>query len=136
MKNILFVLSCFLLINFTGCKPEKSNTLETLKSEVIGIHDEVMPKMSEIHKNKKMLQKALEVVSVDNKEIILLHIQKLEEADEAMMSWMGDYKIPVDEEEAIKYLQDQRNEITRVKNLMLKAIEKSSDIIKQYETIQ
>lgn len=136
MKNVIYILSCCLLIIMPSCRPANINALETLKTEVIGIHDEVMPKMSEIHKNKKMLQNALEVVSDDNnKKVILLHIQKLEEADEAMMSWMGDYKIPVDEKEAIRYLQDQRNEITRVKNLMLIAIEKSSEIIRQYESI-
>lgn len=136
MKSKVFILLA-IMIGMFSCKNETSDKVELLKTEVIGIHDEVMPKMTDIHKNKKLLREALNVVSEgNNKDVILLHIKKLEEADEAMMAWMGEYKIPTGEQEAITYLQGQKVEIERVKKMMLLSIEKSNEIIKQYEVVQ
>src|SRR5690606_40825126 len=44
---------------FAACT-NKPGTLQIMEQEVMDIHDEVMPKMSDIHKSRKQLQIALE----------------------------------------------------------------------------
>jgi len=57
----------------------------------MAIHDKVMPEMGKIHSLKKQL-KAIEVPQAN--EIILDHVKELNDADEAMMTWMADFKVP------------------------------------------
>ncbi len=134
MKFFFVVL---LSLTYLSCGPKLNDENKVLKDEVMAIHDDVMPKMSDIHRNKKMLRKALKVVEgEENKKVLSLHIKKLEEADEAMMKWMGEYKIPESDNEAKEYLLRQKKEISSVRDQMLKAIEKSGEIIKRYEGIK
>lgn len=101
---LAFVLSIFASCGNTAAKKDP------LYKEVMVIHDEVMPKMSEIHKLKKNIKKsdaAATPVAMDL-------IKALDEADEGMMSWMHKFKPPSDETERSNYL---KNELTKVKKV-------------------
>ncbi len=102
--------------------------VELLAAEVIGIHDEVMPKMETINDLRVKLEKRKEgKLKTAMLEAIDKSLNKLEAADDAMMSWMRAYKMPSknderSEEELIKYLESEKKRITEVKNLMLSSI--------------
>lgn len=95
---IIGVLSC-------GHKGDKS---DPLYKEVMAIHDEVMPKLSTIHKLKKALRKEEE----DASPTILQLITDLEKADEGMMKWMEQFSPPADGQDRKTYLTNQLQSVT------------------------
>lgn len=117
MRIIFFLILPIFLI--TACK-EKSN----LEAEVIAIHDEVMPKMGDIHVAKKQLRKLMgEGTSDSLKTEILELISDLEKADEGMMDWMDKWDVPSEEPAMTAYLEKEKIKITKVKEDMLNSIE-------------
>lgn len=114
-------LLLFLLINsfFIQCKQETPGQIKInqLHESVMEIHDEVMPKMSEIYSLKKKLTK------VESDERVVQLIEDLEAADEMMMSWMHQYKKPSNTDDtSFAYLDSQSQAIKEVKDKMLTAI--------------
>lgn len=98
------------------------NEVEKLKTEVMAIHDEVMPEMGNLMNLKSQLkEKSSELDSLDDSgdlEQLNLLIQNLEEADEAMMDWMRNYKDPsneMTENQALEYLKEKMKSIQEVK---------------------
>lgn len=136
MKLYNILLGFLLMI--TACKPSFDNTeVQKLYNEVMVIHDEVMPKMGDIHKTKKQLKAQLskQIESVDTSRAeILMTIKKLELADDMMMDWMsefnGDFKGET-VEETLEYFQGQKDLITQVSKEMLQAIENGQKLIQK-----
>lgn len=127
-------LRFFVVVFFfiSACAPDKKETNELLKQEVISIHDEVMPKMDELKKLKKdILQKVenLESDSTSNS----LEIEKLNKialdldaAFEGMFVWMRQFKSTYDEmtpEEVEAYLLDQKLKVQVVNDQIKSSIE-------------
>ena len=114
-------LIAFLAIGLFSCSDKAQ-----LEAEVMAIHDEVMPKMGDIHMAKKGLRKVLAATkdSTVQSEIIAM-INDLESADEGMMTWMADWKVPAQEPEKTEYLKKEMEKITKVKNDMLSSLEKA-----------
>ena len=110
---------------FTACE-EKSK----LEEEVIAIHDEVMPKMGDMHLARKALRKVLEKTEdeVVKKEILSM-IKDLENADEGMMTWMHEWKVPKNEPEKTTYLNKEKEKITKVKVDMLTSLENAHNFL-------
>ncbi|MBT8231640.1 MAG: hypothetical protein HKO66_12455 [Saprospiraceae bacterium] len=104
----------FIMLLGILCKPDLSNPkVEALYTEVIAIHDEVMPKMSTIHKLKKKLKK------IENGVVTKVLIDNLDKADEGMMQWMEDFAVfkkmdDKSDEEKIKFLEEEKEKITKV----------------------
>ena len=124
MKNLLFLPLAFLLV--VGC----TSKTETLKDEVMAIHDEVMPRMQDIMNLKKQARQQIDSLSSDTlsqdariEELEQL-IQELEEADEAMMGWMRAYKRNFEgsDEEYMEYLMGEKQKIQQVRDEMMEAI--------------
>lgn len=86
------------------------------------IHDEVMPETSTIHRLKKKIRQTAELDST-----ALELIKELEDADEAMMSWMADFNPDksASKEKQLEYLEIQKNEISNVSKQMKDAIQKA-----------
>jgi len=127
-----FLLSCCLLI--TNCKSAPSPQ-DKLYDEVMEIHDAVMPEMSTIHRLRKAL-KTIDTVTDTTIDIrtISYHRQQLDKADEAMMSWMASFKNPTADEApqtAITYLENEKKQITEVRDLMLNSIAAAKKVIDQ-----
>ena len=130
LKKIAFSSILLMLTILMACSPGYSPEVQKLHDEVMEIHDEVMPEMGTIHKLKKELTKKLKNekgnVSEENLEN---NIQALEVADEFMMDWMHQFKMPKNESDKnlIKYLEDQKIKITKV-NGDMKTIIKNAKI--------
>lgn len=106
-----------------------------LDSEIMKIHDEVMPRMDEIYRLKQGLKSKVAdsvTVSPEQKQEIEVTIAKLDSASEGMMVWMRQYKPMADsvagEEKAREYLENQMEKVRKVKENMLEAIEKAKAI--------
>lgn len=99
---------------------------DVLLAEVMKIHDDVMPKVKDIHRLKKQLEIQLTATNegVDKKEVQAVYDQ-LEAADNSMWDWMKAYRQPNKEtpqEEAIKYLEKEKITISKVSEDMLNSI--------------
>lgn len=117
-----FVSSVILMLCLTSCL-NNTNSTSGLEDKVMAIHDEVMPKMSLIHASKKELAMALKAGADSTQTLQLL--DQLNNADDAMMTWMDEYIVPDEKaplEERTKYLDQELIRIQDVKTKMLKAI--------------
>jgi len=132
-----------ILVVFIGCKHnhdhhdhqnhQTNETESPLYKEVMAIHDAVMPEMTTIHNLKKALKAAQDD---SNKEMVLAHIIKLNEADEAMMSWMAAFKTPQDTATINAYLNDEKIKIQAVSDLMLNSILSSNKLLDSLNTVK
>ena len=121
-KYFLFFLTALFLITIHSCAQDE--IINKKHDEVMLIHDEVMPKMKNIHALKKKL-KAKEGDTTAQALIL-----KLDQADEAMMEWMAAYHKPsVSDTSAMSYLADQLDKIKDVKLLMESEIENAKAYI-------
>lgn len=111
----------------------EENPNQALYDQVMDVHDEVMPKMDEIMKLKRMLQQQItdspDLVA-ERKEQLERVISNLDSASNAMMDWMHHFNpLPdsVDQEKAREYLESEMEQIKKVKTQMLEAIEKGKE---------
>ena len=103
---------------------------QELYDKVMAVHDEVMPKMNDLHKAKTSLQTRLKLPGVPDGERkeIQLQIARIDSASEAMMVWMRQFQPPADstgEEKARKYLENELIKVRKVKEDILSALETS-----------
>jgi hypothetical protein len=117
------------LLAFSACK-ENQKTTETaqnqLYEEVMAIHDQVMPEMTTILNLKKDL-KAIE--KPETKDIILQQVKELNDADEAMMTWMAAFKVPEDKTQEEAYLILEKEKIKQVSDLMYASMDRAKKLI-------
>lgn len=129
MKKIL-ILSFFALSQCIqmGCGGDTTaiKQEDSLRNEVFAIHDEVMPKMSDIVQLKGGL---IEITTDSTNEAEIKAAQsQLEKAEDAMMVWMNNFTAPEkmrdskSHEEIMAYLESQKMEITKVKDAMNSSI--------------
>lgn len=130
MKYLLSIFSiCFLF----SCNNIEDPEIKQLNDKVMEIHDEVMPKMSMLHrlgkKIKKLSPEELSAKSeIGDAEVIK---KQLEDASEGMMAWMAEYKIPEGSKEVQKsYLDVEMLKINKVKSDMLVAISNAENYLK------
>ncbi|HEY0769889.1 MAG TPA: hypothetical protein VGD31_06110 [Sphingobacteriaceae bacterium] len=102
---------------------------QKLYNEVMKIHDEVMPKMNDIHKLKMSIREKIEknpnLPQVERIKLDAMYA-KLDSANEGMMVWMREFRpLPdsVGEDKARLYLQNEMTRVQKVRDNMLKAIE-------------
>ncbi len=93
-----------------------------MKAEVMAVHDEVMPEMGNLMNLKSQLKEKISnrdsLEGFANLEELNLLIQNLEEAGEAMMDWMRNYKDPsgeMTEDHALEYLKEKMKSIKEVR---------------------
>jgi len=115
----LFVL--LLVLNFPSCQ---TNEAEVLHNEIMDIHDEVMPKTSEIAYLYMAFRKKVQTdstISQDQKMELQKQADDLEKAEDEMMVWMNDYIPPhkmetsKNKKEIIDYLLEQKKIISEIK---------------------
>lgn len=90
MKNLFFVLTLFLA--FASCKEKEAeaDTNSPSKMEqVVAVHDELMPKMSEIASMIAKLEANIDSTNVDS--VKVKAIADLKMANGSMMTWMKDF---------------------------------------------
>ncbi len=128
LQAVLILLLPIFIFSSCNQKPaenkevtETADEVETMRNEVMAIHDEVMSEMGTLMNLKKQLKaKISQTDSTEEKKADSLQqlVAQLEEADEAMMEWIRTYKEPSAEmsrEEALEYLEMKKKEILEVK---------------------
>ena len=128
---LLLSLSIFSSCNQKNSEKEEAiavpGEVEEKRSEVMAIHDEIMPRIGTLMNLKKQLREraaAMDSAQNTDKEqlfSIRASIEQLEMADEAMMQWMRTYTDPADsvsKQEAMEYLELKEQEILEVKEKM------------------
>jgi prefoldin subunit 5 len=143
MKKRAVLIACVALV-MAACTNPKLEKIEQLKTEAIAVHDEVMPRMGEIHD----LQVKLKALRKDYASDTTLMAQEvdaqlrdqvdaLEIANEAMMDWMADYVVDFEksapEDSAVVYYTKQ---ISAIEDVKLKMNESIEDAEKYLETFQ
>lgn len=135
MKHLTYVIITLLL--FAGCQKQSNDHEHTedspnqaLYDEVMGVHDEVMPKMNDIQKAKATLQTRLELpgISEAEKQEISSKITELDSASEGMMVWMRQFDPIADSvgvEKARTYLEGELVKVKKVREDILRALEAS-----------
>lgn len=117
----LKLLSLFLVLSLPACQ---NNEVEVLHNEIMDIHDEVMPKTSDIAYLYLAFRKKVETdstISTDQKVELLKQADDLEKAEDEMMVWMNDYISPnkmkssKNKNEIIDYLLEQKKIISEIK---------------------
>ena len=131
-KLIISTLSLLSILFLVACQADSAERKaeKIMRDEIYAIHDDVMPKNSEINRLKRQLKKFPEdkipdpVVQQQIRETIL----QLEQADDGMMSWMNNFKEPAKlrsaktHEEIMVYLENEKKTIAQVRTDMLESI--------------
>jgi hypothetical protein len=115
----LYVL--ILAIAIVSCGDSKRTILY---NKVMDVHDEVMPKMDDIYKQKRALQAKLANKPTDSADI-QHKIIMLDSADYRMMDWMHQFNPPdekASDEEAEAYFEDQLTKVNQMRDYVLTAI--------------
>ncbi|MBK8515576.1 MAG: hypothetical protein IPL55_04585 [Saprospiraceae bacterium] len=123
----LFIVFCGFI--FFSCKEKSIEQVEKksqLYEDVMALHDKVMPEMSTIHAIKRDL-KLLE--NTQNRDQILRIIIDLDNADENMMSWMAEFKVPEDKSKENYYLLEQKQSIQKVSDRMFASIHEGKRVL-------
>ena len=142
MRNPLLFL-CFI---FFACNT-KENPNESLKQEVIAIHDEVMPMMGgfvrdgiaidSILNNFENIQSENPTIdTAEQKEKLQELKANMENANESMNDWMHQLNLDFDkmtQEEVKQYLEEERAKITEINNQFKKAEAESKETLSIYK---
>ncbi|WPR74009.1 hypothetical protein [Algoriphagus sp. NG3] len=137
-RPILFLIfTSFLLVNACGSKSHDKN--EKLREEVIGVHDEVMPKMGQLKSlERRALSKVEEIERANPSDSVSLEEYKalaydLSQAHDAMFVWMRQYEVEdggKTEEELKEYLDNQMVLVTEVNVKIKDALAKAEEMLK------
>ncbi len=135
MKNktlLIFGLILILGLGFYSLNKQKASTPETtstdiedspLFQEVIEIHDIVMPEIATLLRLKNELEA---YDSPNDTEVVGTQIKLINDADEAMMSWMAMFELPENPDEQEAYLIEEKDKISKVSEQMYQAIESAN----------
>jgi len=138
MKLVRFyhVLALSAILGLFACAGKPKSTPQkdvvALEKEIIAIHDEVMPKMSDIARLTEVLDSEAANPNLDSlvHANILLVRAELNAGDSLMWDWMHNYSkpedAPIDSVEA--YLLSEKERVTKVRQVMLDAISHAESI--------
>ncbi len=137
-RSILsLIFTLFLLVN--ACGPKSHDKNEKLREEVIGVHDEVMPKMGQLKSmERRALSKVEEIERADPSDSVSVEEYKalaydLSQAHDAMFVWMRQYEVEdggKTEEELKEYLDSQMVLVTEVNVKIKDALAKAEEMLK------
>lgn len=133
-KKLIFGLMSIVFLLLSSCKTEVTKRSDF--KEVMKVHDEAMARMGEIHELKKQV-KSLATVTSDSVIISESHdiIEKLDMADEEMMSWMAEFKIPEDgpDDQLTSYFAAHQVKVDKVSKDIDLAIRNAAGFIKKHK---
>lgn len=140
MKPVFKIISMTLLVLFSSCKEKQSEDTKTFNNqmkETIKIHDDVMPKMSEINsmiskleEEKEKLTKA-EDVNVEEVQLYDQAISNLKGSHDLMMSWMKNFSNSFSRTEINKGLSTKDKDSIKAKLKNLDVQYKSAEQMRQ-----
>lgn len=148
MTKFVFTVTGLLAISsvFMACQ-SGDEAVKEAENEVFGIHDEVMPKIDDVFRLRKQLNQriaaldslkatgsAAAVVRMDEeRQQAALLSRNLTVADSLMSNWMGQYKndtlTELSSDDALRYLSEQKEQITDVKAKVTTSIEQAKEFL-------
>jgi len=143
MKNLNRILFLFLSATLVSCGGSGTENQiqeeEELASEVMAIHDEVMPKTAEVNRLSRRFRSYYEAnkesISEEMDGKIELMQRELEKAEDGMMAWMTSYQHPevlretLDHGAIMKQLRDQKATIQGVADQINTSIEEAKALM-------
>lgn len=136
---VLSVIIPVVVSLFICCKGDKTSVQQeeiiALEKEVLHIHDEVMPKMSDIAKLMEILEKESLNPNLDSllRQDIANTMTTLAAGDSLMWEWMHHYAKPEEAPlDSIKsYLLTEKARISTVKDIMLDGIKNAESLVQK-----
>lgn len=149
-KKIISVLACLLMI-LAACNNTAETEDKTVRTKADSLADEVdddhidgMAKMASLTKAQQEVKRLLDSVgklpskaqkaALPYKEKLAGLLQDLDEADSSMQKWMREYKwntVFSSVEEKIKYLEPEKEKVTKVKQAILGSIAKADSLLRK-----
>ena len=158
MNRAFLPFFALLLVGLTACNegtsetpqssPEETETrfsspaVETSFQEVMAIHDEVMPNIPQMKRDRKRLEGHRDqlasqgAAAAEDLAQTELAIQLLADGDSLMFDWMKRFKTPtktMPEAEALPYLAKKKAKVTVVNEAMKKGMSAAKAILDQIE---
>ncbi len=137
MKRIFFPLLLLgFVLSFAACDNSDKEAESKLNQEIMKVHDEVMPKMSELNRMKRQIGEFKDAVPDDNAEMkdsLINAILMLAKTEDNMNDWMGGYKYPnpdIKHEEMMKYLKGKQDTIKQISNEIFMTIAIGNGLLK------
>jgi hypothetical protein len=109
----IMLFSTYALVS--GCENSAEN--DKLNSEIMAVHDEVMPKMGELNTLKQKIKAYKDAVPDDNsdlKDSLINTFLLLSKSEDHMDDWMGNYRYPnpqSSKQESKIYLLGQKDSV-------------------------
>ena len=140
MKNIKYLI-LYLIVLTSACgnrQSDEQEKQESLYNEVMAIHNQVMPKMGILLSFQGKLEEEITQLDSNNTDdlkkikFIESQINKLEEADEAMMQWMRNFRVDQEgwrHDSVMSYLENEKQAISSVSDQMQEVIAESEAIL-------
>lgn len=133
MKNILCLSAIVLL--FAACDDGNKQKVETLKKETMDIHDEAMKDLADMNRVSRKLKDYMVValMTPEQSEQFTATLAAIEKADDDMTAWMTAYEDPkgMQPAEAIRYLEEQKQKITKNRDDIRAALEAGKKLLPQ-----
>ncbi len=110
-----------------GCNSIDNPEVKALHEEVMEIHDRVMPEMSTTRKLRKALSNQQSNPQIEGM------VNALSNAEEVMMDWMAEYKIPKEAkiEDQLKYLEQEKIKAKNMEQLFINAISQAKSYLEE-----
>ena len=123
------IISCDKKAESEESAAEETEKVAEARQQVIAIHDEAMPLMSDLYSHKKIIRAriaATPALSAEKKTEADALLQKLDSADQSMRVWMRKFSevktTDVSEDEALANLKAEGEKISKVKDQMNAAV--------------
>ena len=116
MKLFKLAIVIFFSFGILSCKTEIKQSKEY--KEVMAIHDAVMPETSKLQEIKREFKNYADSINIEK---IRTASVAIVQADDAMMDWMANFKLPSDAAEAKQYLAEELPKIQEVANKIQEA---------------
>ena len=140
LSILLVIISVVLFSCGQGSKEEQSDCTtpqceqQQMYDEVIAVHDEVMPKLSQISELKAAIEARMDAEDDSLAKSNWFELmQTLDEADESMWVWMRQFNPEMDStaiEANMIYLGEQQKEVDEVALKINSSIEKAEQALK------
>jgi len=126
MSSIKYISILLVAVSFVISCGHKGDKNDPAYKKVMVIHDEVMPKLSYMHKLRKKLRKTEGATTNE----VLTMITNLEKADEGMMEWMAQFDPPAEGQPRADYLKAQLTSVQTMANAINNSIKAAEQYLK------
>lgn len=140
---ITLMAACTNSQNKSASGSETDNTqldqIDSLKKEVMAIHDTTMDDMSEVSRLQKELKARQDTTNIDST-MVQTTLKRLQKSHKDMMKWMRQYenvdnKPEWSDEEKVSYLTTQKDRVAELKDYMATTIQEAQSILDKEQKI-